>query len=161
MIRYNHTQRAYPILISLILAIILFTFLPLMGMQIRVAGFLIALICGLVFVFGSMTVTVSSDALKISFGIGLIHRTIRLADMISVKTVSNPWYLGWGIHKIRHGWIYNVSGFQGIEITLNNSRIVRIGSDEPDELAQCLHAALSQMDEKLHTDRSIRSNVSA
>ncbi|PIZ54468.1 hypothetical protein COY24_03695, partial [Candidatus Uhrbacteria bacterium CG_4_10_14_0_2_um_filter_41_21] len=54
----------------------------------------------------------------------------------SVKTVKNHWYYGWGI-KIWFWpkmWIYSVSGFNAVEITMRNGKIYRIGTDVPKEL---------------------------
>ncbi len=46
------------------------------------------------------------------------------------------WYYGWGIRgwlwpKM---WIYNVSGFDAVEIKLKNGKMYRIGTDEPKKL---------------------------
>jgi hypothetical protein len=35
-------------------------------------------------------------------------------------------------------WIYNVSGFDAVEITLKNGNTYRIGTDEPKELEQAI-----------------------
>jgi hypothetical protein len=35
-------------------------------------------------------------------------------------------------------WIYNVSGFDAVEIKLKNDKIYRIGTDEPKKLEQTI-----------------------
>jgi hypothetical protein len=35
-------------------------------------------------------------------------------------------------------WIYNVSGFDAVEITMKNGKIYRIGTDEPLKLEQAI-----------------------
>jgi len=63
-----------------------------------------------------------------------------LHDILSVKTVKNHRYYGRGIR----GWlwpkmcIYNVSGFDAVEIKLKNGKIYRIGTDEPKKLEQMI-----------------------
>ena len=88
--------------------------------------------------FHSMTVSVRSDAIALSFGPGLIRKTIAAADVASCKTVRNPWYYGWGIHLTPAGWLFNVSGFDAVEVTLANGRRYRIGTDAPQELEMAI-----------------------
>jgi hypothetical protein len=35
-------------------------------------------------------------------------------------------------------WIYNVSGFDAVEIKLKNGKVYRIGTDEPKKLEQTI-----------------------
>jgi len=65
-----------------------------------------------------------------------------LSEIASVKTARNKWYYGWGIrywHWPKPVWIYNVSGFDAVELALSNGQDYRIGTDEP----QALEAALN------------------
>jgi len=57
-----------------------------------------------------------------------------LDEIASVKTVKNHWYYGWGIRLIPHGWLFNVSGFEAIEIVMKNGKVYRIGTDEAEKL---------------------------
>jgi hypothetical protein len=68
------------------------------------------------------------------FGIGVIRRRFPIAAIESARTVRNPWYCGWGIHRIRNGWLFNVSGFDAVELGMADGRRYRIGTDEPDRL---------------------------
>jgi hypothetical protein len=92
--------------------------------------------------FGSMTVRVDREALRLHFGIGIIHKTVRLRDIQSFAAVANRWYYGWGIRLIPGGWLYNVSGLRAVELRLDNGRIVRVGTDEPRVLAAALSDVL-------------------
>jgi len=79
--------------------------------------------------FYGLTVTVDSRNIKISFGIGLVSKTIAIASIKSIEMVKNPWYYGWGIRLIPKGWLYNISGSHGIELTfIDKKRVIRIGS---------------------------------
>jgi len=53
-------------------------------------------------------------------------------------------YWGWGIIRIRNGWLYSVSGTAGVEVTLKSGKKFRIGTDEPDTLRQAIMQALRQ-----------------
>ena len=59
---------------------------------------------------------------------------------MSAKTVKNHWYCGWGIRWCLRFkmWIYNVSGFDAVEIKLKNGKTYRIGTDEPKKLEQTI-----------------------
>ena len=95
----------------------------------------LAVINGIVFaLFHSLTVRISRSDIAISFGVGLIRKRFPIGDIRSVRIARNRWYNGWGIRKIRGGWLYNVSGFDAIEIQLKNERKYRIGTNQPKEL---------------------------
>lgn len=79
--------------------------------------------------FYGMTVTVDDEKVKISFGVGMISKTIKIASIKSIDLVKNPWYFGWGIRLIPHGWLYNISGSRGIELQfIDKKGVIRIGS---------------------------------
>jgi hypothetical protein len=105
---------------------------------------MLAVINGIVFVlFHSLTVRISPSDIAISFGVGLIRKRFPIGDIRSVRTVRNRWYNGFGIRKIRGGWLYNVSGFDAIEIHLKNERKYRIGTNQPKELLAAVESALA------------------
>ena len=58
-----------------------------------------------------------------------------LATVASAKVVRTSLLEGWGIHYSRFGWLYNVSGFDAVAVTLNNGKRFCLGSDEPETLA--------------------------
>lgn len=93
--------------------------------------------------FHSLTVEVDDDALALRFGIGVIRRRFPIAAIASVRVVRNPWYCGWGIRRIRGGWLFNVTGFDAVEIRLADGRRYRIGTDEPDRLREEILRRLS------------------
>ncbi len=91
--------------------------------------------------FHSLTVEIDATHLRFRFGIGLIRKSIRLAEIVEVKPVRNSWLHGWGIHRTPHGWLYNVSGWEAVEITLTSRKRLRLGTDEPQRLARALSVA--------------------
>lgn len=94
------------------------------------------------FLFSSLTVRVDESCVRIHFGPGFWRRAFPLDQVEGVRVVRNGLHMGLGIHFIRRGMIYNVSGLDGVEITLRGGRRARIGSDEPAALARAVEAAL-------------------
>lgn len=88
--------------------------------------------------FHSLTVRVNNNDVSIFFGAGLIRRSFLIEEIRRVSTVRTHWYHGWGIKKIWGGWLYNVSGFDAVQLEMQNGRIYQIGTDEP----QLLQAAV-------------------
>mgnify|MGYP003576996865 CR=1 FL=1 len=82
--------------------------------------------------FYGLTTKITSDTITISFGIGLIRKRIKVKRVKSVDTVKSPWYYGWGIRIIPNGTLYNISGYDGVELKFKDTnRIVRIGTKDP------------------------------
>ena len=93
---------------------------------------LILVVCALL--FHSLNVTVSTEWIIIRFGVGLIRKRFAVSAIEDVHIVQNHWYYGWGIKYTPHGWLFNVSGFDAVEIWLEHGRKYRIGTDEPKQL---------------------------
>jgi hypothetical protein len=70
-----------------------------------------------------------------------VRRSFELAEIKAVRTVRNRWIHGWGIHWIWRGWLYSVSRFDAVEIDLASGSSHRIGTDEPQELAEAIRKA--------------------
>lgn len=90
--------------------------------------------------FWSLQVIIDDEYLKIKFGYGIYQKKFLLNDIASAKTVKNHWYYGWGIKRSlwQKMWIYNVSGFNAVEIRMKNGKTYRIGTDEPKKLEQAI-----------------------
>ncbi|MFO1424385.1 MAG: hypothetical protein U1F70_12185 [Candidatus Competibacteraceae bacterium] len=91
--------------------------------------------------FGTLTVEIDESHLRFRFGIGLIHKRVPLAEIVEARPVRTTWTDGWGIHYTARGWLYNVSGWDAVEITLTSGQRLRLGTDEPQRLTQALLAA--------------------
>ena len=102
------------------------------------------LLAGLAILFDTLTVKVSRTYISIKFGIGIIRKKFAVSDAQNAAIVRNGWYYGWGIRLTPHGWLYNVSGLDAVEIQLRNGRKFRIGTDEPVELLAAVQAAILQ-----------------
>ena len=88
--------------------------------------------------FGSLRVEVNQESIHLLFGLGIIHRTIKREKIASVKQVRNSWWFGFGIRLTPHGWMWNASGLDAVEITYKNGKKFRIGTDDPEGLLQAL-----------------------
>ena len=147
---YEHTQpgtlvRAVIGSIALLLSMILIRAL-LSGNDVNAVAtgtaISLAVSVALLVLFHSLTVCVSRHEVSIAFGIGLIRKTIPVADIQAAFVVRTDWSSGWGIRLIRSGWLYNISGFDAVEIGLRNDRRFQIGTDQPDELQRALQTAI-------------------
>lgn len=99
---------------------------------------LTAVLGGVAYVFSSLTIEISRGRLRSSFAGGVPAKTVDLDEIESVSVVTNPWYYGWGIKYTPHGWLYNVSGFDAVQIQLKNGRTFRLGTDEPERLRDAI-----------------------
>jgi hypothetical protein len=90
--------------------------------------------------FSTLTVSIDEDFLRIKFGYGIFKKKFQLNQVNKVKVVRNPWFIGWGIRVWfwPYMWIYNVSGYDAVEIVLRNGRRYRIGTDKPIELERVI-----------------------
>lgn len=94
--------------------------------------------------FATLKVSIDEKYLRIKFGYGIFHKKFVLNDIASVERVKNHWYYGWGIRlwlwpKM---WIYNVSGFDAVEIKTKNGKIYRVGTDEPIKLESAIKSVI-------------------
>ena len=100
-----------------------------------VGAFVVDLSFALVIVTGvivsRLTATVDDRSVTAAFGWGWPARTVEMADVVAVREVRNSWWHGWGIRKVHHGWMYNIAGYDAVELELRSGKVFRIGTDEP------------------------------
>ena len=92
----------------------------------------------IVILFYSLTIKVTDKKLIIYFGPGLIKFSFEISKITSCTPLENPITYGWGIKKIPGGWLFNVTGLKVFEITLNNGKVYRIGSPEPEKVCEII-----------------------
>jgi len=136
---YKHVQFGTLSVSLLVAAIVLLALLGFLGgWHIVTIGVLLTfLVC--VALFYSLTVEISNDHLGIHFGVGIIKKRFEIKDIEKAYPVRNRWYYGPGIRLTPHGWLYNVSGLDAVEIVMSSGKRYRIGTDQPNELAQAVN----------------------
>jgi hypothetical protein len=93
--------------------------------------------------YATLTVEVDEKRVVASFGIGLIRKSVDLADIVRCEVVRTPSWWGWGLHWTPSGWLYNVSGREAVRLDLTSQRPLMIGSDEAERLKAAIDARLS------------------
>lgn len=137
---YKHTQIGYLIIFALFAVVLIF------GSILTQAGFNSIILATMIFIpfiiasFASLKVMIDENYLRIKFGYGIFRKRFMLREIISARIVKNHWYYGWGIRVWFWPYmlIYNVSGFDAVEITMKNGKIYRIGTDEPKKLERII-----------------------
>lgn len=90
--------------------------------------------------FFTLTVKIDDKHVIIKFWYWIYSTKFSLEKIESEKRVKNHWFCWWGIRF----WfwpnmkIYNVSGFDAVELTMKNWNIYRIGTDEPKKLEKAI-----------------------
>ena len=93
-------------------------------------------------------VTVTSKQIVVTMGLRFIRRVFPLEQVRNAEPVRNPWYYGWGVRLTPDGWMFNISGFRAVRLTLQTGQRFRIGTDEPEALAAAVHQALGDRAKK-------------
>ena len=139
---YKHTQVGRLMIFVFVFTSLLFAVIFTAGKEEMNLGML-ALMLHVLFIigsFGTLTITVDHEYLRIKFGYGIFHKKFKLSEIVSAKAARHHWYHGWGIrYWIPSGmWIFNVSGWDVVEIEMTTGKKYRIGSDEVERLAEVL-----------------------
>ena len=92
--------------------------------------------------FSWLAVSVQREGIKLSFGIGLVRRTIPYERIVSTTIVRNKWWYGWGIRLSPHGWMWNLSGLDAVELLYEDGKAFRIGTDDPKGLKRAIDVML-------------------
>jgi hypothetical protein len=93
--------------------------------------------------YATLTVEIDNRRIEARFGIGLIRKSIDLADIARCDIVQTPPRWGWGLHWTPSGWLYNVSGKAAVRLQMVSERPVMIGTDEPERLKAAIDARLA------------------
>ncbi|NCN07591.1 hypothetical protein GW933_02750 [Candidatus Falkowbacteria bacterium] len=154
MTSYKHTQIGYLMLVVVLAVLMFFAWLQITaraespsvdsGTNLLVTS-VMTLILVILTSFTVLTTSIDKKYLRIKFGYGIFRKKFLLSEIISVKQVKNHWYYGWGIRlwlwpKM---WIYNVSGFDAVEITMKNRKIYRVGTDDSSKLEMTIKQAIN------------------
>ncbi|MDO8451454.1 MAG: hypothetical protein Q7S76_01145 [bacterium] len=154
MTSYKHTQIGYLMLVVTLAVLGLFAWVYITASAEpasvdsgpNFAGTAImALILFILASFATLTVSIDENYLQIKFGHRIFRKKFPRGEIASATIVENHWYYGWGVRLWLWPmmWIYNVSGFDAVEIIMRNGRIYRIGTDEPEKLEVAIKQAVN------------------
>jgi hypothetical protein len=135
---YRHTQSGLSIVLLCLVAIAFdIGIIWQTGQWVPAIAALIVLVA-VAILFSSLTVEVSDKELSWRFGPGFWTYRLPLGDIETVSVVRNHWWNGFGI-RIASGFrLYNVSGLDAVELHLKSNDVRRIGTDDPQGLANAL-----------------------
>jgi hypothetical protein len=143
VIRYEHTQRGTVVQVALLIAAVgCFALAQILPTPPFVVPMALVVLVTFAYMFSSLTIQVTERALHWCFGPGMFRKQVSLADIKAVEITRTRFLEGWGIHKTARGWLYNVSGFDAVFITLHSGKSILLGTDEPDRLRSALLRAI-------------------
>jgi len=145
---YEHVQRGWAVRIATLLGAIgmlagvafspdelprgLHTILLLVAAAIALVGWS----------FSVLTVRVGAGELHWHFGSGWPSWSIPLEHIAHVEATRTTFWEGWGVHRTRRGWLYNVAGQDAVLVRRSDGTAILLGSDEPRTLKNTLQAAI-------------------
>lgn len=92
--------------------------------------------------FYRLAVSVDGEKVTVRLGLGLICRTVPLAEIASAEIEKAAWYGGWGLRWTGNGWFWTVSSLDAVALNLKNGREFLIGTDDPQGLLAAVSARL-------------------
>jgi hypothetical protein len=140
---YEHRQTGFWIIYSIGLPALILLAVGAFWSPRRPTLFLALVLLLSVLLFWKLTVKIDNETLRASFGIGLIHKTVPVANIVACEPIRIRWWWGWGIHLTPYGWLYNVSGFDAVVITLRNGGRFCLGTDQPNDLVVAIRRVAS------------------
>ncbi len=98
------------------------------------------------FSFRQLTCRDEGDYLRISFGpLPLFRRKLLYSELEKVEPSRSNWKDGWGIHlSSRGGWVWNIWGYDCVDIDSTGGKKLRLGTDDPEGLAAFLQSKLPE-----------------
>lgn len=93
--------------------------------------------------FRCLTVEVHDEYVQAMFGTGMFTKRIDMPEIKECKQIRINPLMGFGIHWLGNGWIYNLYGLDAVELSLKNGSRFLIGTDEPTELNAAINDVLS------------------
>ncbi len=98
--------------------------------------------------FRQLTCRDEGEHLRISFGpLPIFRRKLLYARLEKVEKSRSRLLDGWGIHLCtRGGWVWNLWGFDCVDIDSTGGKKLRLGTDDPEGLAVFLKTKIPSPD---------------
>lgn len=146
--RYDHTQTGPLYLLLLLLAVASFVATLLMKeaviqVTVSISGVVFLL---LAFSFRDLTVSDQTTELLIAFGpLPIFKRRLQYSEIERVETARSTLMDGLGIHMSPSGgWVWNLWGYDCVDVWYRQGRKLRIGTDDPAGLAGFLEVIVAR-----------------
>jgi hypothetical protein len=145
---YDHTQSARLYLLLLVIAIGMFGSAFYID-EIVVQSVILcsgALMLLLAFSFCHLSVRDEVVELLITFGpLPLFKRRLKYCELEKVEQARSTIMDGWGIHMSPSGgWVWNLWGYDCVDVWYREGRKLRIGTDDPERLVEFLQEKVRQ-----------------
>lgn len=93
---------------------------------------------------GRLVTELRGDSLRWHYGwLGWPRWRVDLDDIVAVEPARSSWVEGWGIRTTGEGMLYNSSGTRAVRLVLRDGRRLRLGTRDPQRLAQLLRDRLA------------------
>jgi hypothetical protein len=146
-VAYEHTQSGWPVRLAFGLAAL--GFLVMSALQsstggIHVVGPIVGAVvtAALGLLWSRLTTRVDGQRLHWWFGPGWPRYSVLLADVASFELTRTTFWQGWGIRRMRRGWLYNIAGRDAVLLKRKDGRELLLGTDEPRRLKAALERAI-------------------
>ncbi|WP_372760771.1 hypothetical protein [Pseudoalteromonas sp.] len=93
--------------------------------------------------FHGLTVKVDETHISWAFGPGVAGQSIALDDIVAAQAVQNSYRHGIGMRITHDGWVYSVSGFSAIALTLKDGTQYRVGTNDQQGLLAALQGKIT------------------
>jgi hypothetical protein len=145
---YAHTQTGWPVRIAFgatALAVLVIAAIGFEDLRAPRAVFAVGAVIAVVFAvaWSRLSIRIDGDRLQWTYGPGWPRFSLPIADIASVDITRTTFLEGWGIHRTRRGWLYNIGGSQAVHIQRHDGRQLLLGTDEPRRLKAALERALA------------------
>jgi hypothetical protein len=103
---------------------------------------LFGVLCAGLLLYATLRVEVDADEIRARFGIGIIGKSVPLADVVRCDIVRTPVHWGWGMHWTPSGWLYNVGGRFAVRLEMKSQRPLMIGTNDAERLKAAIDTGL-------------------
>ena len=144
---YQHTQAGTPIRIAISSVIVICLAVGLLvpsQIALLVNSIVVVVLVVALLLSHSLRMEVTRDTVTAVFGVGLMRFKFQVNDLESVMPGRTQFADGWGIHVGPKGWLYNVAGYDAVDVTKRDGSHVRFGTDDPKGLCAAIQKAIDR-----------------
>jgi hypothetical protein len=143
MEKYEHKQFSPLALLTLVPTAVAFARYGVRGprRKARLAALAATGLCSIPFT--TLKTRVDERGVSWAFGLGFPGGSIAFDEIVSAHITQTRMMEGFGIHwTFRHGWLWNVAGWDAVMIRKRNGKAVTLGTDDAQGLYDAIQAGL-------------------